>query len=76
MVVPEGHEHYGCNYSVDLFIAAEGDIEVSDEPLVEPAMPHPPEPLKIVVVEDAAAHVVDDFDAEELGECAMDPPND
>lgn len=62
-VVPDGHEgEDGEDADDSVLVAAERDEDVPDEPLVEAAVPPPPELLEAVVVQHASVHVLHHFD--------------
>lgn len=74
--MPKGYEGDGADCRNDQAVAApEGNVEVADQPLVEPPVPHPPKAFETVVVADASAEVVDDFDAAHHRPQPADPPN-
>jgi len=58
MIVPKSHESNGRHNRHQSSVSAQGDVEVPDEPLVEPPMPHPPKALKTVIVAHASAQIV------------------
>lgn len=74
--MPESHESYGGYNRQQIFIAAQWDIEVADQPLVEPPMPHPPKPLKSIIIANTSTEIVHDLHAAQSGPYSGYSPDD
>jgi hypothetical protein len=75
VVMPKSHEG-NCGHSREYrCVSTKGNVEIPDEPLIKPSMPHSPKALKAIIVEQASTEIIHYFNSIQLSPQPVKSPN-